>query len=160
MGGSKGGGGRGSGGAGSGGRNYSGGKGGGGGIMKAPGGGGGYISRTTFESNPKGYFQGLRHGFVKGRRPACGAVRHRYSQAFGEAVPLHPIVTPNAESAHGPPSQLCLPAPCPFFVLPHLKQIRPGFSSSQATNISSFLIFSEGPPPPLTQSGFSSSQQR
>ncbi|GKF98617.1 glycine-rich RNA-binding protein 7-like protein, partial [Tanacetum coccineum] len=43
-----------------------GGKGGGGsGFMKAPGGDGSYISRAGFESNPKGYFDGL-HGGSKG----------------------------------------------------------------------------------------------
>lgn len=35
-------------------------KGSGGGSMKAPGGGGASISRGAFESNPQGYFSGLR----------------------------------------------------------------------------------------------------
>lgn len=40
--------------------------GGGGGVMKAPGGGGAYISRDSFESNPKGYFSNL-HGNQQGK---------------------------------------------------------------------------------------------
>ncbi|XP_010527141.1 PREDICTED: putative glycine-rich cell wall structural protein 1 [Tarenaya hassleriana] len=73
-GGGKGGGGGGGGGKGGGGRSGGGGGGkGGGGMMVAPGrGGGAYISRGSFESDPKGYFDGLHQsGGNANKSPTC-----------------------------------------------------------------------------------------